>query len=75
MTFHYPEMHPEKAQHGREEVLEGLRGAADKASRIRIPDAPYDLRFDFADEVIVEWLPDDADPRPRSSAYAKPSSP
>jgi hypothetical protein len=64
VTFHYPEMHPEKAQHGREEIMEGLRDAAAKESIIRIPDAPYDLRFDFADEVIVEWLPADADHAP-----------
>ena len=64
VTFHYPEMHPEKAQHGKEEIAEGLRGAAHKISRIRSPAEPFDLRFDFADEVIVEWLPDDNDPAP-----------
>jgi hypothetical protein len=64
VTFHYPEMHADKAKHGHEEITEGLRGAADKSSRIRIPDAVYDLRFDFADEVTVQWLPDDTDSSP-----------
>lgn len=45
-------------------LLEGLRDAAGKESTIRISDAPYDLRFDFADEVIVEWLSADADQAP-----------
>jgi hypothetical protein len=59
VTFHYPEMHPAKAARGQEEITEALRGAADKPSMITIADNPYDLRFDFADEVIVQWLPDD----------------
>jgi hypothetical protein len=64
VTFHYPEMHPRKAEHGREEITEALRGAADKLSRIRVADAPNDLRFDFADEVVVQWLPDDSNTAP-----------
>jgi hypothetical protein len=59
VTFHYPQMHPTKAAHGQEEITEALRSAADKESMIRIADNPHDLRFDFADEVVVQWLPDD----------------
>jgi len=29
VTFHYPEMHPEKAEHGKEEITEALQAAAE----------------------------------------------
>ena len=55
VTFHYPEMHPEKSQHGAEEITEALRAAADlecgqmeggravasiSASSLRYPSSP-----------------------------------
>ena len=58
-TFHYDELHPEKAANDAERITEGLKLAADKTGTIeeyeRIPGG---IRFGFADEVVVQWLPD-----------------
>lgn len=61
VTFHYPEMHPEKAKHGQEEITEALRSAADIESFIEAGDHFGSVRFGFADEVAVQWLPDTPD--------------
>jgi hypothetical protein len=62
VTFHYPEMHPEKAQHGREEITQALEEAAEVDSYIAHGDNFGSVRFRFADEVAVQWLPDDPVP-------------
>jgi hypothetical protein len=58
VTFHYPEMHPDKAAHGAEEIHEALTKAADIESTITSGDAFGTVRFGFADDVAVQWLPD-----------------
>ncbi len=58
VTFHYPEMHPDKAEHGREEIAEALDAASELASSIEFSDYFGSVRFRFADEVAVQWLPD-----------------
>jgi hypothetical protein len=58
VTFHYPEMHPEKAAHGKEEIREALRKAASLEGTITASGDFGTLRFGFADDVPVQWLPD-----------------
>jgi hypothetical protein len=60
VTFHYPEMHPDKAAHGKEEITEALKEAADLEGTITGLERLVDLRFRFADEVAAQWLPDGA---------------
>ena len=55
-------MHPDKAQHGQEEILEALKEAAEIDSYIEYGDTFGSVRFRFADEVGVQWLPDDPAP-------------
>jgi hypothetical protein len=61
VTFHYPEMHPDKAKHGQEEIKEALEAASGLESSIESGDYFGSVRFRFADEVAVQWLPDDPD--------------
>lgn len=61
VTFHYPEMHPEKAGHGQEEITEALQAAGDLESFIEAGDHFGSVRFSFADEVAAQWLPADDD--------------
>ena len=62
VTFHYPEMHPGKSQHGQEEIMLALEEAADVDSYIAHDDNFGSVRFRFADEVAVQWLPEDPAP-------------
>jgi hypothetical protein len=57
VTFHYPEMHPDKAEQGAEEIKEGLQEAAEIESSIESQDDFGSVRFRYADEVAVQWLP------------------
>jgi hypothetical protein len=58
VTFHYPEMHPAKAAHGKEEISEALKAAAELEGTITFGQGLGSVRFGFADEVAVQWLPD-----------------
>ncbi len=58
ITFHYPELHPDKAAHGVEEIREALIKASDIESTITSGDAFGSVRFGFADDAAVQWLPD-----------------
>jgi hypothetical protein len=49
MTFHYPEMHPE--------ITAALESAAQRESSIEAGSYVGSVRFRFADEVAVQWLP------------------
>lgn len=50
VTFHYSEMHPERAAAGREEIGRALRDAADIESEITIGGELISVRFKFADQ-------------------------
>ena len=58
VTFHYSDMHPERAAAGREEIGNALRAAAQIESEITIGGELISVRFTFADQVAVQWLPD-----------------
>jgi hypothetical protein len=58
VTFHYPEMHPDKAAHGKEEIMQALQDAASLEATITFEAHFGSARFGFADEVAVQWLPD-----------------
>lgn len=60
VTFHYPEMHPDKAAHGQEEITEALEAASGLEGTITMSESFGSVRFRFADEVAVQWLPDAA---------------
>jgi hypothetical protein len=64
VTFHYPRMHPQAAEHGAEEITEALKSAGEIESTITDDDTFGSVRFEYADEVVVQWLPD-ADARER----------
>lgn len=58
-TFHYDELHPSKASNDAERIAEGLKLASDKTGTIEEDERiPGGIRFGFADEVVVQWLPD-----------------
>jgi len=57
-TFHYPEIHPDKASAGKEEILNALAGAAETQSSITVGGTGLSLRFAVADEVVAQWLPE-----------------
>jgi hypothetical protein len=59
VTFHYPKMHPEAAEHGAEEITQALKAAAEIEGTITDEDTFGSVRFGFADEVVVQWLPDE----------------
>ena len=59
VTFHYAEMHPEAAAHNAEEIAEALKAARDLVGTITEEDRLGGrVRFGFADDVVVQWLPD-----------------
>jgi hypothetical protein len=58
VTFHYPEMHPQKAEHGKEEIKGALERAADVTGSITADETFGSVRFDFADEVARCFLPE-----------------
>jgi len=58
LTFHYPEMNADKARAGREEITEALSKAANLPGAITQERALGSVRFGFADNVTVQWLPD-----------------
>lgn len=60
VTFHYAIVHPAKAEAGQEEIKQALeRAIAQKIEgKITITGERFgDVRFNFADEVAVQWLP------------------
>jgi hypothetical protein len=59
VTFHYSEMHPDKAAHGKEEITQALEDAAELQGTVHIGDELGSVRFWFADEVVAQWLPPD----------------
>jgi hypothetical protein len=67
VTFHYAEMHPLKADNDNEEIQRALRRARANVGTITDPGLFGGVRFGFADEVAVQWLPgayDHDDPTP-----------
>jgi hypothetical protein len=67
VTFHYAEMHPLKAENDNEEIQTALRRARVNIGTIIDPGLFGGVRFGFADEVAVQWLPgayDHDDPTP-----------
>jgi hypothetical protein len=58
VTFHFPELHPERKAHGNEEIANALTAAANLEGTITAEDSIGSLRFEFADEVGVQLLPD-----------------
>jgi len=58
LTFHYPKMHPKAAEHGNEEIKTALKCAADLEGAITADDSFGSVRFGFADEVALKFLPD-----------------
>lgn len=59
VTFHYSEMHPDKAAHGKEEIAQALEDAAELPGTVYVSDELGGVRFWFADEVVAQWLPPD----------------
>jgi hypothetical protein len=59
VTFHYSEMHPDKAAHGKEEITKALEDAAELPGTVYVSDELGGVRFWFADEVVAQWLPPD----------------
>jgi hypothetical protein len=59
VTFHYPEMHPKKAAHGKEEVFNALTAAAALEGTISMEEHFGSVRFEFADTVAVQWVPEE----------------
>jgi hypothetical protein len=61
VTFHYAIVHPERAAAEQEEIKLALERAIVQEidGKITITGGGFgDVRFDFADEVAVQWLPD-----------------
>ena len=58
VTFHYPKMHPDKAAAGQDEITNALTKAASSDGTITQGETATSVRFRFADEVVVQWLPD-----------------
>jgi len=74
VTFHYAEMHPLKALHDNEEIQVALRRARTSVGEISDGGRFGDVRFGFADEVAVQWLPgahDHDDPTPSTIEEAE----
>jgi hypothetical protein len=59
VTFHYPEMHPEKSAHGKEEISNALTAAAELEGTISMEEHFGSVRFEFADTVAVQWVPEE----------------
>ena len=58
VTFHFPLLHSERDAHGDEEIANALRDAAGLEGTIAAKDTIGSVRFEFADEVGVQMLPD-----------------
>jgi hypothetical protein len=58
VTFHFPLLHPERDTHVDEEIANALRDAASLEGTITAEDSIGSVRFEFADEVGVQLLPD-----------------
>jgi hypothetical protein len=58
VTFHYSEMHPDKAAHGKEEITQALEDADELQGTVYVGE-DGSVRFWFADEVVTQWLPPD----------------
>lgn len=58
VTFHFPLLHPERETHGDEKIANALRDAASLEGTITAEDTIGSVRFEFADEVGVQLLPD-----------------
>lgn len=57
-TFHYSTVDPNTVRHGTEDVFNALTSAADATDTIEARGTHVrDLRFWFADQVVLEWLP------------------
>jgi hypothetical protein len=61
VTFHFPLLHPERDAHGDEEIANALRYVASLEGTITAEDTIGSVRFEFADEVGVQMLPDIVD--------------
>jgi hypothetical protein len=61
VTFHYAEMHPEKAERGLEKIQQALRKVANKKGQITHGTLLHEIRFGFADVVARESVPPDED--------------
>src|SRR4051812_13752055 len=57
VTFQYPEMHTDKAAHGKEEILQALRDAAPLEGTITARDSFGPVRFGFPDNVAGRGVP------------------
>lgn len=57
VTFHYPKMHPNAAAHGDEELMKAMDASAGQQGTITEGKRAGEIRFGFADEVVVQWLP------------------
>jgi len=62
VTAHFPKLHPAAFEHGDEEIANALRDAASETGIVSVP-RPTEaaVRFDFADEVAVQLLPNIVD--------------
>jgi hypothetical protein len=59
VTFHHPVLQRDRAAAGAEELHNGLTGAASHEGTITWTEGQFgSVRFGFADEVVVQWLPD-----------------
>lgn len=61
VTFHYSDVHPGRSQAKKEEIEQALARVIAQGIEGRITistDGFDDVRFEFADEVAVQWLPD-----------------
>lgn len=74
VTFHYAEMHPLKAENDNEELQTALRRARVNIGAITDSGLFGGVRFGFADEIAVQWLPgayDHDDPIPSTIEEAE----
>jgi hypothetical protein len=61
VTFHYPVLQRDRAAAGAEELHNALTAAASLEGTITWTEGQFgSVRFGFADEVVVQWLPDAA---------------
>jgi hypothetical protein len=58
-TFHYPKMHPAKAERGEERVMQALDAASGQEGQITFDATLGSFRCGFADTVASQWLPND----------------
>lgn len=62
VTAHFPKLHPDAFAHGDEEIANALRDAADQRGAVSVArPTEAGVRFDFADEIAVQLLPDIVD--------------